>query len=134
MKKIVSIYFLLMSCIFLADEIEIDEYKVGNIFSTTSNSMLVLYHYQMDAIQYDRVKSFGSSDIFSLRELSVDGRDIYKLHRGDKFQISESLRKGKVLKVKLLKDKPRRKFYYAVTDSIKHHAELISTTPSNKDS
>ena len=123
-----------MSCIFFAEEIEIDEYKVGNIFSTTSSSMLVLYHYQMDAIQYDRVKSFGSSDIFSLRELSVDGRDIYKLHRGDKFQISESLREGKVLKVKLLKDKPRRNFYYAVTDSIKRYAELISTTPSNKDS
>ena len=133
MRKIATIFFLIFSSMSTVAEEEIDLYKIGDILSS-SNSILVLYHYRFDAIQSERVKRFGSSDIFSLRDLSVDGRDIYKLKRGDKFQVVELLRDGKVLKVKLIKDKPRRNFYYAVTESIKNYSVLLQDDHLNKDS
>ena len=133
MKKIATIWFLIFCSMFAVSEEEIGLYKIGDILSS-SNSILVLYHNRFDAIQFERVKRFGGSDIFSLRDLSVDGRDIYKLKRGDKFQVMELLRDGKILKVKLIKDKPRRNFYYAVTESIKDYSVLLQEDPLNKDS
>jgi len=133
MKKIATICFLIFSSMSTIPEEKIGLYKIGDILSS-SNPILVLYHYRFDAIQSARVQQFGSSDIFSLRDLSVDGRDIYKLKRGDKFQVVELLRNGKVLKVKLIKDKPRRNFYYAVTGSIKNYSVLLQDDHLNKDS
>jgi len=133
MRKIATICFLIFCSMFAVSEKEIGLYKIGDILSS-SNSILVLYHNRFDAIQFERVERFGSSDIFSLRDLSVDGRDIYKLKRGDKFQVMELLRDGKILKVKLIKDKPRRNFYYAVTESIKDYSVLLQEDPLNKDS
>ena len=133
MRKIATIWFLIFCSMFAVSEEEIGLYKIGDILSS-SNSILVLYHNRFDAIKSERVKRFGGLDIFSLRDLSVDGRDIYKLKRGDKFQVMELLRDGKILKVKLIKDKPRRNFYYAVTESIKDYSVLLQEDPLNKDS
>lgn len=133
MRKIATIWFLIFCSMFAVSEKEIGLYKIGDILSS-SNSILVLYHNRFDAIKSERVKRFGGLDIFSLRDLSVDGRDIYKLKRGDKFQVMELLRDGKILKVKLIKDKPRRNFYYAVTESIKDYSVLLQEDHLNKDS
>ena len=132
MRKIATIWFLIFCSMFAVSEEEIGLYKIGDILSS-SNSILVLYHNRFDAIKSERVKRFGGLDIFSLRDLSVDGRDIYKLKRGDKFQVMGLLRDGKILKVKLIKDKPRRNFYYAVTESIKDYSVLLQEDPLNKD-
>mgnify|MGYP006113024799 FL=1 len=133
MKKIATIWFLIFCSMYAVSEEEISLYKTGDILSS-SNSILVLYHNRFDAIKSERVKRFGGLDIFSLRDLSVDGRDIYKLKRGDKFQVMELLRDGRILKVKLIKDKPRRNFYYAVTESIKDYSVLLEEDHLNKDS
>jgi hypothetical protein len=116
---------------FAVSEKEIGLYKIGDILSS-SNSILVLYHNRFDAIQFERVKRFGGSDIFSLRDLSVDGRDIYKLKRGDKFQVMELLRDGKILKVKLIKAQRWRHSCYFFSESIKDYSVLLQEDHLNK--
>tara|TARA_B110000014_G_C20126590_1_gene600814 strand:- start:5892 stop:6293 length:402 start_codon:yes stop_codon:yes gene_type:complete len=124
MRILLSIYLLIISATFLAEDQKV-LFKTGDILSPSSNSILVLYHYKIDAIQSERVKRFGSSSVFDLRDLSVDARDIYKLKRSDKFELSESLREGKIFKVKLLKKNPKRSSYYVVAESLRHYADLI---------
>ena len=110
MKKLIFTYLMAFNLPLFAEE-GIDIYKVGEVYKVSSHSSLVLFNYKYDAIKTERIKKFGIPHNFSLREISVDARDIYKMQRGEKFKIIKSHREGKIYEVKLLKIRVDDKHY-----------------------
>ena len=125
MKKLIFTYLMAFNLPLFAEE-GIDIYKVGEVYKVSSHSSLVLFNYKYDAIKTERIKKFGIPHNFSLREISVDARDIYKMQRGEKFKIIKSHREGKIYEVKLLKNYSKRNSYFIVTDSIESYAKLLN--------
>ena len=60
----------------------------------------------------------------------VDARDLYKIKKGEKIKLIESFREGKVFKVQLLNDKPKRNYYFVDFNSLRHYS-LVQSPPSS---
>jgi len=123
---------LLVSCLSLCILSEQESiYEVGDEFKAKKHSSLVLFHYKKDVIKVILTKKqiFSYEDIFSFA--MVDSRDLYKIRRGEQIVLTERLRDGEIFKVRLIKEKPKREYYFVETDSLKHYVLLEDNNPSS---
>ena len=101
-------------------------YEVGNELKLERYSSVVLYHYKNDAININLNREFLDSPY----DLMVDVRDLYKVKRGEKIKLLESFWDGKIFKVQLLKENPKRPYYFVELESLKHYS-LKESKPSS---
>ena len=101
-------------------------YEVGNELKLERYSSVVLYHYKNDAINLNINREFLDSPY----RLMVDVRDLYKVKRGEKIKLLESFWDGKIFKVQLLTENPKRPYYFVELESLKHYS-LKESKPSS---
>ena len=101
-------------------------YEVGTELKLERFSSVVLYHYKNDAININLNRDFLDSPY----RLMVDVRDLYKVKRGEKIKLLESFWEGKIFKVQLLTENPKRPYYFVELESLKHYS-LIESKPSS---
>ncbi|MEC7917336.1 MAG: hypothetical protein VX720_00965 [Pseudomonadota bacterium] len=106
-------------------------FEIGSEFESKNFSSAVLYHYKNDAIRVDMSKDLLSDSDFFLHNATVDARDLYKIKKGEKIKLLESIREGKIYKVKLLKENARRSHYYLISDNLTQFNLLNSDTQSS---
>ena len=130
MIRILISVFLLSFSIFSNTE-EDSNFEIGSEFESKNFSSAVLYHYKNDAIRVDMSKDLLSDSDFFLHNATVDARDLYKIKRGEKIKLLESIREGKIYKVRLLKENARRSHYYLISDNLSQFNLLNSDTQSS---
>ena len=97
-------------------------YEVGNELTLKRDNSVVLFYYKHDAIELNLNREF----IDSPYGLFIDARDLYRIKKGEKIRLVESFRDGKIFKVELLKEKPRRDHYFIEIESLRSY-NLINT-------
>jgi len=130
MIRILISAFLLSFSIFSNTE-EDSNFEIGSEFESKNFSSAVLYHYKNDAIRVDMSKDLLSDSDFFLHNATVDARDLYKIKRGEKIKLLESIREGKIYKVRLLKENARRSHYYLISDNLSQFNLLNSDSQSS---
>ena len=130
MIRILISVFLLSFSIFSNTE-EDSNFEIGSEFESKNFSSAVLYHYKNDAIRVDMSKDLLSDSDFFLHNATVDARDLYKIKRGEKIKLLESIREGKIYKVRLLKENARRSHYYLISDNLSQFSLLNSDSKSS---
>ena len=128
-QYIFSLIIVLSSLPILASEE--NTYAIGSELMSEKHSSLVLFHYKNDAFrQYLNRDNFFFDFDWDFISTTVDTRDLYKIKKGDKIKLIESLRDGKVYKVELLKDFARRPHYFVESESLKHYNLIKPETDS----
>lgn len=130
MIRILISVFLLSFSIFSNTEEDFN-FEIGSEFESKNFSSAVLYHYKNDAIRVDMSKDLLSDSDFFLHNATVDARDLYKIKRGEKIKLLESIREGKIYKVRLLKENARRSHYYLISDNLSQFNLLNSDSKSS---
>ena len=130
MIRILISVFLFSFSIFSNTEEELN-FEIGSEFESKNFSSAVLYHYKNDAIRVDMSKDLLSDSDFFLHNATVDARDLYKIKRGEKIKLLESMREGKIYKVRLLKENARRSHYYLISDNLSQFNLLNSDSKSS---
>lgn len=130
MIRILISVFLFSFSIFSNTEEELN-FEIGSEFESKNFSSAVLYHYKNDAIRVDMSKDLLSDSDFFLHNATVDARDLYKIKRGEKIKLLESIREGKIYKVRLLKENARRSHYYLISDNLSQFNLLNSDSQSS---
>ena len=125
MKKLLLVYGLLLAFNSFADNII---YTAGDeLESKKRTTPAVLYHYKNDLIRVIDGRIYGQYG-----RSSGDGRHLYKIKKGDKIRLLESLRNGDIFKVHLLADKQQGSFYYFIeSKNLKHLSLIESQAPAN---
>ena len=125
MRKLLLIFGLFLAIDVFAESVI---YKVGiELVSKKRTSPAVLFYYKNDLIRLLDSRVFGQYG-----RSSGDGRHIYKIKKGDKIRLLESLRNGSIFKVQLLANKQKGSFYYFIeSKSLKHFSLIESQAPVN---
>ena len=119
----ISILAALSLAVFANETID---YEIGNELKLKRDNSVVLYHYKHDAIEISRNRDFLDSPF----GLLIDARDLYRVKRGEKIKILEGFRDGKIFKVELLKEQPKRDYYFVELESLKNYILIKPTTSS----
>ena len=129
MKHLIGLLVLFFSLCTQAEQETI--YEIGDELEASKNFSLVLFHYKKDVIKVILLKKqiFSYEDFFSFA--TVDSRDLYKIKRGEKIILTESLKDGEIFKVKLMEDRAKREYYFIETESLKHYVLLEGKNPSS---
>ena len=101
-------------------------YEVGNELTLKRDNSVVLFYYKHDAIELNLNREF----IDSPYGLFIDARDLYRIKKGEKIRLVESFRDGKIFKVELLKEKPRRDHYFIELESLRSYSLINPETTS----
>ena len=101
-------------------------YEVGNELTLKRDNSVVLFYFKHDAIELNLNREF----IDSPYGLFIDARDLYTIKKGEKIRLVESLRDGKIFKVELLKEKPRRDHYFIELESLRSYSLINPETTS----
>ena len=125
MRKLLLIFGLFLAIDVFAESVI---YKAGTeLVSKKRTSPAVLFYYKNDLIRLLDTRVFGQYG-----RSSGDGRHIYKIKKGDKIRLLESLRNGSIFKVQLLANKQKGSFYYFIeSKSLKHFSLIESQAPVN---
>ena len=124
MKYFFSLFIGLFS--FALYALEDLDYEVGNELKLDRQFSVVLFHYKNDAIKVIQNRDFYDTPY----NFMVDARDLYKIKKGERIKLIESFREGKVFKVQLLNDKPKRNYYFVDFNSLRHYS-LVQSPPSS---
>ena len=101
-------------------------YEVGNELTLKRDNSVVLFYYKHDAIELNLNREFIDSPF----GLFIDARDLYRIKKGEKIRLVESFRDGKIFKVELLKEKPRRDHYFIELESLRSYNLINPETTS----
>ncbi len=101
-------------------------YEIGNELKLKRDNSVVLFYFKHDAIELSLNREF----IDSPYGLFIDARDLYRIKKGEKIRLVESFRDGKIFKVELLKEKPRRDHYFIDLDSLRSYNLITAETAS----
>ena len=116
------IFSVLVTLTFSLSAKEKTVYEVGDELTLKRDNSVVLFYYKHDAIELNLNREF----IDSPYSLFIDARDLYRIKKGEKIRLVESFRDGKIFKVELLKEKPRRDHYFIEIESLRSY-NLINT-------
>ena len=101
-------------------------YEVGNELTLKRDNSVVLFYFKHDAIELNLNREF----IDSPYGLFIDARDLYRIKKGEKIRLVESFRDGKIFKVELLKENPRRDHYFIELESLRSYNLINPETTS----
>ena len=105
-------------------------YVIGSELESKKHNSLVLYHYKNDVLRINLTRDFFNPNQDFLYDIAVDSRDLYKVRKGEKIKILESFRDGKIFKVELLEEKPKRDYYFVELESLKNYLLIQPETSS----
>jgi len=120
------IFLVLVTLTFSLSAKEKIVYEVGNELTLKRDNSVVLFYYKHDAIELNLNREF----IDSPYGLFIDARDLYRIKKGEKIRLVESFRDGKIFKVELLKEKPRRDHYFIELESLRSYNLINPETTS----
>ena len=120
------IFSVLVTLTFSLSAKEKKVYEVGNELTLKRDNSVVLFYYKHDAIELNLNREF----IDSPYGLFIDARDLYRIKKGEKIRLVESFRDGKIFKVELLKEKPRRDHYFIELESLRSYNLINPETTS----
>jgi len=101
-------------------------YEIGNELTLKRDNSQVLYHYKHDAIELSLNRDFLDSPY----GLFIDARDLYRVKKGEKIKLLESFRDGRIFKVELLEEQPKRDYYFVELESLKNYLLIQPETSS----
>ena len=105
-------------------------YVIGSELESKKHNSLVLYHYKNDVLRINLTRDFFNPNQDFLYDIAVDSRDLYKVRKGDKIKLLESFRDGRIFKVALLEEQPKRDYYFVELESLKNYLLLKPETSS----
>ena len=105
-------------------------YVIGSELESKKHNSLVLYHYKNDVLRINLTRDFFNPNQDFLYDIAVDSRDLYKVRKGDKIKLLESFRDGRIFKVDLLEEQPKRDYYFVELESLKNYLLLKPETSS----
>ena len=117
--KYLLILALLLSLSVTAEREKI--YVIGSELESKKHNSLVLYHYKNDVLRINLTRDFFNPNQDFLYDIAVDSRDLYKVRKGDKIKLLESFRDGRIFKVELLEERPKRDYYFIEFESLKNY-------------
>ena len=120
------IFSVLVTLTFSLSAKEKTVYEVGDELTLKRDNSVVLFYYKHDAIELNLNREF----IDSPYSLFIDARDLYRIKKGEKIRLVESFRDGKIFKVELLKEKPRRDHYFIELESLRSYSLINPETTS----
>ena len=120
------IFLVLVTLTFSLSAKEKIVYEVGNELTLKRDNSVVLFYFKHDAIELNLNREF----IDSPYGLFIDARDLYRIKKGEKIRLVESFRDGKIFKVELLKEKPRRDHYFIELESLRSYNLINPETTS----
>ena len=127
MKKIFFIFSLLFVTHIYVEEIV---YEAGNeLVSKKRTTPAVLFHKKNDLIRVLQKKTFQRNQLHYGRAFSSE-RHVYRIEKGDRIRLLESLRHGEIFKVQLMKDGPEGTYYYFIESKNLKHLVLSDTEPA----
>ena len=101
-------------------------YEIGDELKLKRDNSVVLYFYRNDAIELSLNRDFLGSPFRSF----IDARDLYRIKKGQKIRLLESFWDGKIFKVELLEQQPKRDYYFVELESLKHYSLIKPETSS----
>ena len=119
----ISILAALSLAVFANETID---YEIGNELKLKRDNSQVLYHYKHDAIELSLNRDFLDSPY----RLFIDARDLYRVKKGEKIKLLESFRDGRIFKVELLEEQPKRDYYFVELESLKNYLLILPETSS----
>ena len=105
-------------------------YVIGSELESKKHNSLVLYHYKNDVLRINLTRDFFNPNQDFLYDIAVDSRDLYKVRKGDKIKLLESFRDGRIFKVELLEEQPKREYYFVELESLKNYLLIQPETSS----
>jgi len=105
-------------------------YVIGSELESKKHNSLVLYHYKNDVLRINLTRDFFNPNQDFLYDIAVDSRDLYKVRKGDKIKLLESFRDGRIFKVELLEEQPKRDYYFVELESLKNYLLIQPETSS----
>ena len=105
-------------------------YVIGSELESKKHNSLVLYHYKNDVLRINLTRDFFNPNQDFLYDIAVDSRDLYKVRKGDKIKLLESFRDGRIFKVELLEEQPKRDYYFVELESLKNYLLILPETSS----
>ena len=120
------IFSVLVTLTFSLSAKEKTVYEVGDELTLKRDNSVVLFYFKHDAIELNLNREF----IDSPYGLFIDARDLNRIKKGEKIRLVESFRDGKIFKVELLKEKPRRDHYFIELESLRSYNLINPETTS----
>ena len=108
---------LATSNILLSDE---KVFQKGDIFEARKFEAITLYFYRSDATRLDTARDFAFSLNDFMYYATIDQRDLYKIRRGETFQITESFKNGDIFQVNLDSSKSKREKYFVLSEDLEN--------------
>jgi hypothetical protein len=108
---------LATSNILLSDE---KVFQKGDIFEARKFEAITLYFYRSDATRLDTARDFAFSLNDFMDYAAIDQRDLYKIRRGETFQITESFKNGDIFQVNLDSSKSKREKYFVLSEDLEN--------------
>jgi len=93
-------------------------FQKGDIFEARKYNAITLYFYRADATRLDTARDFAFSIADFLNYAAIDHRDLYKIRRGDSFEIVDSFKDGDIFQVNLESKKSKREKYFVLSDDL----------------
>ena len=93
-------------------------FQKGDIFEARKYNAITLYFYRADATRLDTARDFAFSIDDFLNYAAIDSRDLYKIRRGDSFEIVDSFKDGDIFQVNLESKKSKREKYFVLSDDL----------------
>ena len=114
-------YFIVLalatSNLLLSDE---KVFQKGDIFEARKFEAITLYFYRSDATRLDTARDFAFSLNDFMDYAAIDQRDLYKIRRGETFQITESFKNGDIFQVNLDSSKSKREKYFVLSEDLEN--------------
>jgi hypothetical protein len=108
---------LATSNLLLSDE---KVFQKGDIFEARKFEAITLYFYRSDATRLDTARDFAFSLNDFMDYAAIDQRDLYKIRRGETFQITESFKNGDIFQVNLDSSKSKREKYFVLSEDLEN--------------
>ena len=93
-------------------------FQKGDVFEARKYNAITLYFYRADATRLDTARDFAFSMADFLNYAAIDHRDLYKIRRGDSFEIVDSFKDGDIFQVNLESKKSKREKYFVLSDDL----------------
>jgi hypothetical protein len=95
-------------------------FQKGDIFEARKFEAITLYFYRSDATRLDTARDFAFSLNDFMDYAAIDQRDLYKIRRGETFQITESFKNGDIFQVNLDSSKSKREKYFVLSEDLEN--------------
>ena len=123
------LFLLIFTFSFVLNSEEL-EFREGDQFLAKKFETIALFFYKSDATKVNIARDLSYSLNDFMNYASVDGRDIYKIRKGDTFVLTDSYRGGDIFEVNLSSKRTSREKYFILSEDLKKSSLALITEES----